>query len=182
MRLSVPPEPAPRDPGEGVAPEPSSATAGGHVYSFRVELRWTGNRGVGTRDYRAYGREHEIRGEAKPVLLGSSDPAFRGDRTRYSPEELLVASLSACHMLWYLHLCADRGIVVSEYRDDPTGRMETGPDGAGRFIEVTLRPAVRLAAGDAGEALALHTAAHSKCYIASSVNFPVRHEPRILPP
>jgi organic hydroperoxide reductase OsmC/OhrA len=147
------------------------------THQYRAVVRWTGNRGTGTSDYTAYARDHVITLAGKAPLLGSSDPKFRGDPTRYNPEELLVASLSACHMLWYLHLCAREGIVVEEYSDEADGEMKTGPDGAGRFILVTLRPSVSLSRGDPDRARALHEEAHRKCFIASSVNFPVRHEP-----
>lgn len=149
-----------------------------HEYSIRVE--WTGNQGEGTSDYRAYARSHEISATGKPVIPGSSDPAFRGDRTRYNPEELLVSSLSACHMLWYLHLCADGGIVVTGYVDDATGTMVATAETGGHFTEVVLRPTVTLRSqADADAATRLHEQAHHLCYIANSVRFPVRHEPRV---
>jgi len=114
------------------------------------------------------------------VIPGSSDPAFRGDRECYNPEELLVASLSSCHMLWYLHLCADDGIDVVAYEDTALGEMLENADGSGAFVEVVLRPRVRIAPGaDAVRAAALHEEAHRRCFIANSVNFPVRHEPEI---
>ena len=148
------------------------------MHSYEIRTTWTGNRGVGTADYRAYDRAHEIVAPGKPPLAGSSDPSFRGDASRWNPEELLVASLSACHMLWYLHLCADAGILVTAYQDDARGAMQTTSDGGGRFTEVVLRPRVTLARGDTARAAALHDDSHRLCFIASSVSFPVRHEPR----
>src|SRR5262249_42541524 len=112
------------------------------THSYRAKIEWTGNTGLGTSDYRAYQRSHDITIEGKPVIRGSSDPAFRGDRARYNPEELLVASLSACHMLWYLHLCADNKITVTSYVDCAEGTMIETQDGGGRFTEVTLKPQV----------------------------------------
>jgi organic hydroperoxide reductase OsmC/OhrA len=147
------------------------------THSYATRLRWTGNRGDGTRDYRAYARDHEIQSAGKPVIPGSSDPAFRGDSARYNPEEMLVASLSSCHMLWYLHLCADAGLVVTAYEDDASGTMTETADGNGRFTEVVLRPRVTLAGGDAVLAESLHERAHHFCFVANSVNFPVRCEP-----
>jgi organic hydroperoxide reductase OsmC/OhrA len=149
-----------------------------HAYEFTVN--WTGNLGQGTARYNAYSRNHEILIPNKPVLLGSSDAAFRGDTTRYTPEEMLVASLSTCHMLWYLHLCAEAGICVTSYSDKPRGVMAEMPDGAGHFEEVLLRPETTIRAGD-DEKLAheLHQKAHELCFIARSVNFPVRCEARI---
>ncbi len=145
------------------------------THSYQINLRWTGNTGAGTGGYRAYERAHEISAAGKPVLYGSSDPAFRGDAARYNPEELLVASLSACHMLWYLHLCAESGIVVTAYADQPQGRMIETADGGGRFDEVVLRPLVTVKAGtDTALAESLHARAHALCFIANSMNFPVR--------
>jgi organic hydroperoxide reductase OsmC/OhrA len=149
-------------------------------HGYTVQVTWTGNRGQGTRGYTAYDRSHEIASPGKPAIPGSADPAFRGDRTRYNPEDLLVASLSTCHMLWYLHLCADAGIVVTEYVDMAVGSMVETADGGGRFTEVVLRPAIAIeSGGDAETAGALHDRAHHLCFIANSVNFEVRCEPTI---
>ena len=147
-----------------------------HRYS--IQVKWTGNLGQGTSGYRAYSRNHEIAAPGKPVVPGSSDPTFRGDPERYNPEELLVTSLSTCHMLWYLHLCAEAKIVVLHYEDDASGVMEETPDGGGRFTQVVLKPRVVITASeDLERAEALHERAHHLCFIANSVNFPVRCEP-----
>ena len=151
-------------------------------HHYRITTTWTGNLGTGTSDYRAYSRDHEIKivGKRAP-LAGSSDAAFRGDPARYTPEELLVASLSACHMLWFLHLCADAGIVVIEYQDAASGAMSESEDGSGEFTRVILRPrAVITDSSRIAEAVALHTRAHQLCFIARSVNFPVQHEPVVV--
>lgn len=148
------------------------------IHTYDIQLAWTGNDGAGTRDYRSYRRDHEIRAAGRPVLAGSSDPAFRGDPARYNPEQLFVAALASCHMLWYLHLCAVNGIVVHDYRDEAQGEMEEGANGAGQFSRVVLRPRVRLS-GDAAKARALHAEAHGYCFIARSVNFPVTIEPLV---
>lgn len=154
------------------------ANQGEHTYAVRVE--WTGNLGEGTSGYRTYERDHEITAAGKPVIPGSSDAAFRGDSSRYNPEDLFLASLSACHMLWYLHLCADAGIVVTDYVDDARGTMAETPDTTGRFTEVVLRPTVTVREGaDPAVAVALHERAHHLCFIANSVNFPVRCEPEM---
>jgi len=149
-------------------------------HSYSVNVRWTGNTGAGTSGFREYKRDHEISASVKPPIPGSSDPAFRGDKARYNPEELLVASLSACHMLWYLHLCANAGIVVTEYHDDASGAMAETKDGGGHFTQVTLRPVVKVA-GQVDPELArrLHEQAHHLCFIANSVNFPVLCEPSL---
>lgn len=148
----------------------------GHRYNARIE--WTGAREHGTTSYRVYGRDHRIAIAGKPDLLGSSDPAFRGDAGRHNPEELLLAAVSACHMLWYLHLAAAAGVVVTGYADDAEGEMAMEADGAGQFTGVTLRPLVALASEtDRARADALHAGAHAKCFIARSVNFPITVQP-----
>ena len=152
----------------------------GREHHYNVSVRWTGNNGTGTSSYRAYGRDHEIRSGEKAVIEGSSDPAFRGDATRWNPEELLVAAVSACHKLSYLHLCADAGIVVTEYEDHAEGFMAEDPSIGGRFTRVVLRPVVTIdEVSDPVAAKALHAEAHSLCFIANSVNFPVEHEATI---
>ncbi len=150
---------------------------GTHHYELVVE--WLGDRGTGTSGYRDYDRTHEVRAAGKPVIAGSSDPAFRGDPDRWSPEELLVAALSQCHLLWYLHLAADGDVVVTRYTDTPVGTMIEDGSG-GRFSGVTLRPAVTVADPAMCErALELHEAAAARCYIARSVSFPVDHRPTV---
>jgi len=151
----------------------------GREHHYAVETEWTGNRGTGTSGYAAFGREHVIHMAGKPDIAGSSDPAFRGDPARHNPEDLLVASLSSCHMLWYLALCAKAGIVVTAYVDSAKGTMVEEADGGGRFTEVTLRPRVTVTAGaDLAVARKLHDDAHHLCFIARSVNFPVACEPQ----
>ena len=143
-------------------------------HTYRCEIEWTGNDGQGTKSYTSYRRDHVVRCEGKPPIPASSDPNFRGDKARYNPEELLVASLSSCHMLWYLHLCAVNKITVLEYSDRAEGTMRENPDGSGEFVNVTLRPQVRIAEDARGaEAADLHHKAHSLCFISRSVNFSV---------
>ena len=150
----------------------------GKTHSYPISLRWTGNTGQGTREYRGYERAHEYAIEGKPVILGSSDPAFRGDKTRHHPEELLVMALSSCHLLSYLHACATNKVVVVDYVDDAVGTMVESVEKGGQFSEVVLRPTVTIAAdSDAALAESLHEQAHHHCFIANSVNFPVRCEP-----
>jgi organic hydroperoxide reductase OsmC/OhrA len=150
-------------------------------HRYLVTVQWTGNTGTGTSGYRNYERHHDILSDGKPAIAASSDPVFRGDRTRWNPEELLVAALASCHQLAYLHLCAVAGVVVVGYTDQAEGRMVQTPDGAGHFERVVLRPRVTIAAGsDAAKALQLHHEAHAMCFIARSVNFPVDHEAEIV--
>ncbi|MYM84016.1 OsmC family peroxiredoxin [Duganella sp. FT50W] len=144
-------------------------------HHYKLNVTWTGNRGSGTSGYRDYERDHLIGAPGKTAIAGSSDPAFRGDATRWNPEELLLASACACHQLWYLHLCADAGIVVTAYEDEAEGDMRDE-----RFERIALRPRVTIAAGDRALALQLHHTAHQKCYIANSVNFPILCEPVIV--
>lgn len=149
-----------------------------HHYDVRVE--WTGNLGTGTSAYRAYSREHVVAAEGRPPVPGSSDPAFRGDPTRWNPEQLLVASLAQCHMLWYLHLASSTGVEVVAYADQAHGVVAIDADGAGQFESVTLHPTVTVAEHrmiDIAEKL--HDDVPALCFIARSVNFPVRHEPAI---
>ncbi|MGV0743795.1 OsmC family protein [Mycolicibacterium sp. XJ870] len=151
------------------------------AHRYEVQVTWTGNSGSGTSGYRDYARDHKIDGvgtPGKPSIPGSADPAFRGSAERWNPEELLVASLSQCHMLWYLALCARAGIVVTEYSDRPVGAMAENTEGSGSFTEVTLRPQVRITSPDRlDDATGLHEEAHRMCFIANSVNFPVHTEP-----
>lgn len=150
-------------------------------HSYTVTVTWTGNTGAGTASYRGYERSHEVTVRGKPGIPASSDPAFRGDPARYNPEEMFVAALSSCHMLWYLHLCSTEGIVVEAYEDIAEGVVVEDASGGGRFTEVVLQPEIKIAAGaDLSRARALHEDAHRKCFIANSVNFPVRHEPVFL--
>jgi organic hydroperoxide reductase OsmC/OhrA len=143
------------------------------LHHYKTTTVWTGNLGSGTSGYEAYSRNHDLTAEGKAtVIAGSSDAAFRGDPTRHTPEEMLIESLSACHMLWFLHLCADAGIVVTEYTDSAEGTMGT------EFLRVTLHPRAVIAdAARIPDVEALHQRAHEVCYIARSVNFPVVVEP-----
>ncbi|MEZ5069934.1 MAG: OsmC family protein [Bacteroidales bacterium] len=150
------------------------------THHYACNLEWTGNRGLGTAGYRTYDRDARCPLPCKADIPLSSDPAFRGDPTRANPEELLVASLSSCHMLWYLHLCAEAGVVVTAYRDAATGTMEEMDGGSGRFTEVILRPAVMVMHSSmVKKAEELHEMAHRMCFIANSVNFLVKAEPEV---
>lgn len=150
-------------------------------HHYAATITWTGNTGEGTIKYDAYERAHTLSVNGKPDILCSSDTPFRGDATRYNPEDMLLYSLSSCHMLWYLHLCADAGVIVTDYVDNAKGTltMDT-PEGA-RFTEVTLYPTVTVKdASMIEKAIALHDNAHHSCFIAKSVNFPVQHEPKVI--
>ncbi|GMV10142.1 MAG TPA: OsmC family protein [Gemmatimonadaceae bacterium] len=148
------------------------------AHRYTVDVAWTGNLGTGTATYRGYSRAHQLSAPGKAPIAGSSDPMFRGDAARYSPEELLVGALSACHMLWFLHLCADSGVVLESYRDAAEGTMVLAADGGGHFTEVTLHPDCTYRDPVDPELIRrLHDRAHALCFIASSMNFPVRVEP-----
>jgi organic hydroperoxide reductase OsmC/OhrA len=148
------------------------------AHHFTATITWTGNQGTGTSTYRAYSRNYQVVGEGKSAPIdGSSAPAFRGDKSRYNPEELVIASLSACHMLWVLHLCADAKITVVEYVDAASGTMVLNPDGSGQLSEVVLRPTITvMEAGRDADIAAIDERAHQLCFIARSVNFPVKRE------
>lgn len=150
----------------------------GALHDFTVNVTWTGAGTEGTVSYTSYGRDHEVSIEGKPTLLGSAEPAFRGDAARYSPEDLFVAALSQCHMLWALHMASQAGVVVVGYSDRATGTMRIESAGAGQFVEVTLHPRLTVQ-GDVTEAALdeIHADAHAHCFIARSVNFPVRVAP-----
>ncbi|GAC1335005.1 MAG: OsmC family protein [Beijerinckiaceae bacterium] len=153
----------------------------GREHRYVVRTIWTGNRGTGTSGYRDYDRAHVVTAPGKPDLLMSSDPGFRGDATCYNPEDLLVASLSTCHMLWYLHLAAEAGLAVAAYEDDAEGYMRESAETGGAFVRVVLRPRVSITGNFAPpRAAALHHEAHRKCFVANSVNFPVECEPQIV--
>ena len=146
-------------------------------HHYNVKVTWTGNRGEGTKNYKGYDRSHIISAKGKSEINASSDSPFMGDPTKYNPEDFLVASLSACHMLWYLHLCADNGICVTDYQDQAEGLMKQ-TDSGGHFTEVVLHPVVIITEKEKIEAAnALHEQAHKHCFIANSCNFPVHHRP-----
>ncbi|MEO7065569.1 MAG: OsmC family protein [Rhodanobacter sp.] len=152
----------------------------GNQHHYQVEVEWTGNQGTGTQNYRGYQRSHQIRVAGKPTLIGSADPSFHGDASQYNPEDLLIGALSACHMMSYLHVATVADVVVTAYTDAAEGTLVLEGMG-GRFVEVVLHPRVTISAGsDVAKAEALHVDAHHVCFIANSVNFPVRCEPRIV--
>ncbi len=145
---------------------------------FEITTHWTGNAGTGTSSYSAFERSHEFSAEGKPTLPGSSAAAYRGDASRYNPEELLIASASACHMLWYLHLCAEAGVIVESYTDQASGELKTYPKGSGEFASITLRPRITIRKGSNPDiARRLHAEANAMCFIARSLKCDVLHEP-----
>lgn len=148
------------------------------THQYQTNLVWTGNKGSGTMDYRSYDRDFVVAIEHKAPIHGSSDSAFMGDKTKYNPEDLLLSSISSCHMLWYLHLCSKHEIVVMEYKDSAEGTMIENADGSGKFETVTLHPEVLIAdKAHLDLANSLHEEANKMCFIANSLNFPVKHEP-----
>jgi len=148
------------------------------LHTYTSKITWTGNTGNGTTDYKTYERSHIISIENKVDIQGTSDSAFRGDETKHNPEDLFLSSLSSCHMLWYLHLCATTGINVVSYEDHAVGVMEESNNGSGKFKEVTLHPIVTVTdASMIEKANALHHEANKMCFIANSCNFEVKHEP-----
>ena len=151
-----------------------------NVHEYAVGLAWEGDRGTGTSSYGGYDRRFRLCVPGKPDLLGTADPAFRGEPGLHNPEELLLAAVASCHMLFYLSLCARSGIAVVRYADQASGRLALDPGGGGRFAEITLRPRVTVSRGsDARAAAALHERAGQLCFIANSCRFPIRHEPAV---
>jgi organic hydroperoxide reductase OsmC/OhrA len=152
----------------------------GKYHNYAINLKWIGNLGTGTQTYRGYNRDHIISADGKPDLPASSDVAFRGSAERYNPEEMLIASVSSCHMLSYLHLCAVNGVVIEEYIDKPTGKMLESDDGSGQFEEIALHPVIVVREKAMIEkANELHYQANKICFIANSLNFMVKHYPEI---
>ena len=147
-------------------------------HNYKLTVKWTGNNGTGTSSYKEFERSHSVFVSNKPEILGSSDPAFRGDKTKHNPEDLLLASISSCHMLWYLHLCAVAGIIVTDYIDNATGIMIETANGGGKFTEATLNPIVTITdIAMTEKANELHKKANELCFVANSLNFPVHHKP-----
>lgn len=150
-------------------------------HSYVSRIVWTGNRGTGTSGYRDYDRTWNVAIPGKPVVECSNDPLLGGDPTRMNPEDMLLSALSACHMLWFLHLASDAGIAVIAYEDEPEGVAEIGKGGAGRFLSATLRPVITvIPETDTVRAEALHGRIHDVCFIARSVNFPIHCEPSFI--
>lgn len=146
-------------------------------HQYTLQLLWTGNRGEGTTHYAAYDRAHEIHIAGKKMIEASSDGIFRGDVSKHNPEDFFLASLASCHMLWYLHLCADAGIVVLSYEDHPTAVLSINEAGKGKFTEATLFPKVTIAdKSQSQKAVELHHKANEYCFIANSCNFAVNHQ------
>jgi organic hydroperoxide reductase OsmC/OhrA len=150
-------------------------------HQYQATLTWAGNKGSGTMDYRSYDRSYIISIDNKADILGSSDSAFLGDKTKHNPEDLLLTSISSCHMLWYLHLCSQNEIIVMDYKDTPVGKMTENADGSGHFTEVVLYPVVVITdESQVEKANALHDEAHKMCFIANSCNFPITHQPKCI--
>ncbi len=151
------------------------------IHNYEIKVQWTGNLGKGTLNYKSFKRDHIISGNGKNMKIeGSSDPSFLGDTTRYNPEEMFLSSISSCHMLWYLHLCAVNNVIVLNYVDNATGTMEELENGSGKFIEVILHPKVVIGNESMiNRALQLHAETNKMCFIANSCNFPIMHHPTI---
>lgn len=150
-------------------------------HEFPSRIVWTGNKGKGTSAYKAYERTWDMAIEGKTILHCSNDPLLGGDATKYNPEDMLIASVASCHMLWYLHLCSQAGVTVIEYEDNPVGIGESEPDGTGRFLEAVLYPKITITGdSDPDKAVQLHDEIHKYCFIARSINFPVRYEPEVI--
>ncbi|MEO0327140.1 MAG: OsmC family protein [Pseudomonadota bacterium] len=149
-------------------------------HEFPSRIRWTGNQGMGTSSYTAYQRTWDMCLDGKEVLSCSNDPMLGGDPSKYNPEDILIAALSSCHMLWYLHLCSQADVTVLAYEDNPVGIGNSEPSGKGHFVEAVLRPSITITPdSDREKAISLHDEIHKYCFIARSVNFPVRFEPEL---
>ncbi|MEN9522904.1 MAG: hypothetical protein RL065_1281 [Bacteroidota bacterium] len=150
------------------------------THHYKINVEWTGNTGTGTSKYDAYERSHLLKINGKKTIECSSDAPFRGDVAFHNPEDMLLYSLSSCHMLWYLHLCADAGIIVIEYSDNAEGTLTLVKDGISKFTEAILNPVIKITdASRIDEAIKLHYEAHKKCFIANSCNFEIKQNPKI---
>lgn len=150
------------------------------THRYNAQIAWTGAGEEGTKNYKSYERLYNVNIEGKPTVAGSSDPSFRGDPVRHNPEDMLVASVSACHMLWYLHLCSVSRVIVTSYIDDAEGVMEEDKRGSGRFTKIILRPRIKITAdSDITKAEEAHHKANEMCFIANTLNCPISHEPTI---
>lgn len=148
------------------------------THLYQLQIAWTGNLGTGTSDYKSYSRDFNLLADRKPLLAASADLPFRGDGSKYNPEDMLLASVSSCHMLWYLHFCATAGVIVTDYIDNPTGTLTQDADGGGRFTEIVLHPEVTISdSSQIDLANSLHAQAHEKCFISNTLNLPVLVEP-----
>ena len=146
-------------------------------HDYQVSVTWTGNRGTGTSGYKAYGRDHIVHSEGNDPIAGSADRVFFGDAARWNPEELLIAALAQCHMLSFLHVAADAGVIVTAYSDKASGVLSLNANGGGAMSEAVLRPTIEVVAGHGQDIEQLHHRAQELCFIAASINFPLRHEP-----
>lgn len=147
-------------------------------HHYKVALKWTGNQGTGTSNYKEYERAYKIQIDNKVEILGSSDPEFRGDRTKHNPEELLLASVSSCHMLWYLHFCSEAKIIVTDYVDNATAILEETESGNGKFTSILLQPTITITEESMREqGTELHKKANEFCFVANSLNIAVDHKP-----
>jgi organic hydroperoxide reductase OsmC/OhrA len=151
------------------------------IHNYKLSVKWTGNQGTGTSDYKDFERSYSIQIENKADILGSADAEFRGDKTKHNPEELLLASVSSCHMLWYLHLCAENNIIVTDYIDNATAILEETTNGNGKFASITLNPTVTITDKImVDQAKELHKKANEFCFVANSLNIKVDHQPIII--
>ena len=151
-----------------------------HIHTYNAIIEWTGNTGATTSAYTSYERSHDIKIAEKEIIKASSDKAFRGDSAKHNPEDLFVSAIASCHMLWYLHLCADAGVLVESYIDNAVGKMETTNAGDGKFVSITLHPTIMVQQENMIEhATMLHEKAHQMCFLANSVNFEILIEPNI---
>ena len=158
------------------------------AHAFETHLRWPADPAQALPPAPAFSRNSVLSAPGKKEVAGSAPAVFGGDAARYNPEELLLMALSECHMLTYLAVAAKRNLSILAYEDRATGTLglgtngiKSGPLGKMSMQQVTLRPRVTVAKGtDLAEALAIHERAHANCFIANSVNFPVRHEAQIV--
>jgi len=156
------------------------------MHEYRAQVDWQRDEREAFTDNR-YHRGHRLRFDGGADVPGSSAPSSvplpYSDPAAIDPEEMFVASLASCHMLWFLGLAAKQKLKVDRYLDDAVGVMEPNAEGRMAVTLVTLRPRVWFSGQpqpDAAALQALHHEAHEACYIANSVKAEVRCEPQPL--
>ena len=146
---------------------------------FKVALNWIKKEPQTDSSTRIYTKSHHISIEGKPDLEVSAAKAFKGDPNLYNPEDLLLSSLTSCHMMSYLYCCMQYKIEVISYQDHSEATLQVNPDGSGKIVKVDLFPEIIISNSSQIElALSLHKKANELCFIANSCNFPVYHHPK----
>ncbi len=140
---------------------------------FKVQAKWSSKNAL---DVSINGKTHQVFIDDKSPLTVSAAKAFKGDETKYNPEDLLLSALASCHMMSYFYVCAQNGIELIDYKDEAVGVLELKADGSGAFTSVVLNPVVTISKSEMiDKAVSLHKEAHSICFIAHPCNVLISH-------